>query len=73
MALQKMKTSTLFQLGTLALALRGVLWIILRNSRSSDAVDFAQGFLIAVGSILLLMVAWRRGRHYRGQPGPTAS
>ena len=74
MALRKLKTSTLFQMGAAALALRGALWLLfVRNGPTSDAVDFAQGFLIAIGSALLLMVAWRKGQDRRRHAGPTSS
>ena len=62
---RNLKTSTLFRLGAAALALRGVAQLLLdRSSRSSNVTDFFLGVLFGTGVGLLMIVAWRKGRHH---------
>jgi len=57
-----MKNSTLLCLGLAAIALRGVLQIVLdRTHHSTDFTDFALGVLFGVGIGMLILFVWRNG------------
>jgi hypothetical protein len=72
--LNRFKTATLFRLGLAALALRGVLQLLVnRAGHSSDITDFALGMLFGVGAGLLMIVAWRNGRRLRGESTGTGA
>ena len=58
-----MKNRALFQLGLAAIALRGVLQMLLdRTHHSTDLTDFALGVLFGVGIGMLILFVWRNGR-----------
>jgi hypothetical protein len=60
------KTTTLFILGAVALALRSTIQLLLdRSGHSNNATDFGLGVLFGVGAGLLMIVAWRSARKLR--------
>ena len=64
MNLQKTKNSRLFFFGATALAAATTLVAFLnRSGRSTDMTDLGVGVLYGVGIGLLILVAWRSGRH----------
>ena len=65
--INRIKTSTLLTLGVTALAVRGVLQLLLdRTGHANNITDFALGVVSGVGFGLLMIVMWR-GRGRRGE------
>ena len=73
-AISRLSTRAVFRLGAGALALRGVLQMVLAHARvETDLTDFVSGALIGIGGSLLLIVAWRNGRGPRGADASACS